>query len=318
MAHGVTIVFPITAHRRPTPPSMKSALLRLASCTLLLCAGCSKTAEKPAASAPADATYAVPIAGVAETPSLSQLMHAVFDKLVRSDGDAAVMLQDPDNHAERAPFLVHAEGSKLLPTGDAVLIASALKQNSNGEAEIAHVTPGLLNIFFLKKQDGQWKVTARFENFEELGSSGSIGQIRWINFGKDKPGLAVEHGGTWSGYTVTDLSLYDLSGGKARALTSEFIPIHSDSEGGCGPGADCWNTDGKWRFVSGGQSAYDDLVIDFEEEKWTGSDEEDGSAAASASAKAEAPRSHRKASARYRFDGTGYKLVDGANIVPPV
>ncbi|MBV8634443.1 MAG: hypothetical protein JO002_08145, partial [Burkholderiaceae bacterium] len=116
---------------------MKTLTIWISSCALLISASCSKAPEQ--AAKPAPSTTAV-LAAVADngTPTLSQLMQAVFGKL-RADGDVGAMLPDPDDRANSSRYLVHGAGSKLLPTGEAVLVAGAVPQDDKGEADIAHV-----------------------------------------------------------------------------------------------------------------------------------------------------------------------------------
>ena len=198
----------------------------------------------------------------------------------------------------------------VLPTGETVMVVNAWELDDDGTPIVAHITSGLLNIFVLKEIEGRWQMLGRFENIDQLGSSGELGElgeINWVDLGAGKTGLAMLHGGAWQGFTITDLSLYDVTAGKVRALTKGVIPVHSDNEGSCMPAVECWSHDGSWRFAATAAGAgYDDLIIEFDSEKWT------------ENAQGDAPHRHVKRTARYRFDGGKFVLVEGSNPVPPV
>lgn len=312
---------------------MPAPFIRPLMALALLCAACSKVPEKtavPVSGAPAPAaagnSASQPVKEHDEQQAKEQerqVMQALFPKHgMNADGDFVVTLTDPDKRNETGRYAVRLDAKSTLPTGETIVVLNAAMVDEHDVPEVAHVTPALLNLFVLKQVDGKWQVLARHENINELGSDGEMGQIHWISPGKGRNGLAIEHGGTWSGNTITELALYDVSNGKVRALTKGSIPIHSDNDGGCGPGGDCWDTDGHWSFASREGSEYDDLVIDFVSKTWTGSDDEEpGTEKLDASAKpAKAPPllKETKAHARYRFDGNDMKLIEGKNPTPPV
>ena len=290
-------------------------------------------ADVPAAAAAADAASAEHVPPPAATPPKMEemntpqarkreagMMRAVFGKDYRGDSDDALAdLPDPDNHVDKLSYVVSAVSHRLLPDGRAILVANAETANTEGTAESAHASSGLLNVFFLapkgQPEDGQWQVVKRLENIAALGSSGQLGEVHWIMLGANKPGLAIRHGYTGQGYTITQLALFEIGDGKVTALGSG-IELYSDNMGACTPDMDeCWMVEGKWRFAparNGG--AHDDLLIDF-----TGASEkikpgvtvkpdEDPLRIAT-------PLNGR---ARYAFDGKEYKLVEGKNTVPGV
>ena len=135
-------------------------------------------------------------------------------------------------------------------------------------AESGHASPGLLNVFYLapkgKPGDESWQVVKRLENIATLGSSGQLGDVHWVRLGAGKQGLAIRHGYTGQGYTITQLALFELGADTVTELAGG-IDLHSDNEGACGPETDnCWLVDGNWHFAparDGG--AYDDLLVDF-------------------------------------------------------
>jgi hypothetical protein len=136
-----------------------------------------------------------------------------------------------------------------------------------------------------------------------------------VQAGQGKTFLAMTHGGTWQGHTIEVLDLYDVSNGKVRKLTKAHINLHSDNGGWCMPEKYCWDVSGEWKLeTSGGKSAYPDLVITFSGEEM---DPVEG-ATEETSPDVERALKPIKAAARYRFDGTEYKLIEGENPVPSI
>lgn len=270
----------------------------------------------PAATAPRTEAMNTPQARERE----AGMMRAIFGKDYRSDSDDALAdLSDPDNHVDKLSYVVSAVSHKLLPDGRAILVANAETANTEGTAESAHASPGLLNVFFLapkgQPEDGQWQVVKRLENIATLGSSGQLGEVHWVMLGANKPGLAIRHGYTGQGYTITQLALFEIGDGKVTAIDGG-IDLYSDNMGACGPDTDeCWMVDGKWRFAAARNGgAYDDLLIDFK-----GASEKI-KPGVTVKPDEDPPRiaTPLNGHARYAFDGKGYKLVEGKNTVPGV
>ena len=248
------------------------------------------------------------------------MMRAVFGKDYRDDSDDALAdLPDPDKHIDKLSYVVSAVSHRVLPDGRAILVANAETANTEGTAESAHASPGLLNVFFLAPKgqpgEGQWQVVKRLENIAALGSSGQLGEVHWVTLGANKPGLAIRHGYTGQGYTITQLALFEIGDGKVTALDGG-IDLYSDNMGACTPDMDeCWLVGGSWRFAparDGG--AYDDLLIDFK-----GASEKI-KPGVTVKPDQDPPRiaTPLNGHARYAFDGKGYKLIEGKNTVPGV
>lgn len=325
--------------------NVSTPLSLLLACSLL--GACSdKTASAPAAPAPVPA--AAPVAATpAEAPAAdgpvaaksdemktpearardskleAAMMLAIFGKNYRPDSDDALAdLPDPDSKdakADKLSYVVSAVSHKLLPDGRAILVANAETANTEGSAESGHSSPGLLNVFYLApkgKPGGEaWQVVKRLENIATLGSSGQLGEVHWVMLGAGKQGLAIRHGYTGQGYTITQLALFELGADKVTELDGG-IDLHSDNEGACGPEMDnCWLVDGNWHFAAARDGgAYDDLLIDF-----TGASRKI-KPGVQVKEDQEPPRliTQMNGRARYAFDGKKYKLVEGKNIVPGV
>ncbi|MEG2962371.1 MAG: hypothetical protein RR860_06755, partial [Janthinobacterium sp.] len=219
----------------PTPLALLLICSLLGACSEKTApAKAQEAADAPAAAVePAPADMAPPPSATApktdemNTPQAREreagMMRAVFGKDYRDDSDDALAdLPDPDKHIDKLSYVVSAVSHKLLPDGRAILVANAETANTEGTAESAHASPGLLNVFFLAPKgqpgDGQWQVVKRLENIAGLGSSGQLGEVHWVTLGANKPGLAIRHGYTGQGYTITQLALFEIGDGKVTAL----------------------------------------------------------------------------------------------------
>jgi hypothetical protein len=298
--------------------------MRLA--TAVACLALLSACSKPVPPAPAQvAVAATPAPVMAEAKPAPKptvdgkaealLMKAVFGEQYReATRDALAELPDPDKRTEKMRFVVSPVAHTILATGETVLVANAETASDDGTALSSHAAGGLLNVFLMRQADGKWEILKRHENVTALGSHGNLGTVQWVNLAKGKPGLAILSGGTWQGYTIEVLSLFDLGADTMRDLAGQ-IQVHSNSEGGCDPDGDgqCWSVTGKWRFESArAASDYDDIVVDFSGELT--------SRPKAAKGKAQAPRVAEKVggAARYAFDGKLYRLVDGVNPVPGI
>lgn len=263
------------------------------------------------AQAPAQAGPAPAPKPTADDKILALLMKAVYGEGYReATRDALVELPDPDDAAKKANFVIRPVAHTVLPSGETVLVANAEMAGDDGVAMTSHASGGFLNVFLMRQAGGNWEILKRHENVTSLGSHGSLGTVQWVQLAKDKPGLAVLSGGTWQGYTIENLSLFDLTADSMRDLAAQ-IQVHSDSEGGCDPEGDskCWSITGKWRFEPPQAGAqYDDLHVDFSGESST----------RVKAAKAQRLAKKVSGAARYAYDGKVYKLVDGTNPVPGI
>lgn len=298
--------------------------LSIAITAAVLLSACSKPAP-PAPPSEAAAAAAPALAVPAETkpalpPSVDDKVQAMLMKAVFSDQyreatrDALAQLPDPENSGEKAPYVVSPVAHTVLASGETVLVANAETASEDGTAMSSHASGGLLNVYLMRQADGKWEILKRHENVASLGSHGNLGTVQWVNLAKGKPGLAVLSGGTWQGYTIEVLSLFDLGADSLRDLAGD-IQVHSDSEGGCDPDgeAECWNVTGKWRFEPARTASdYDELAVDFSGASSTRHKAGKG--------QAKPPRVTKNISgaARYAYDGKAYRLVEGVNLVPGV
>ncbi|GJI96780.1 hypothetical protein RugamoR57_34980 [Duganella caerulea] len=296
----------------------------LAAAMLSGLAGCSRQSSAPAAPAKpaASAAAAAPessAAAAAPHPAsdYAPLMQVVFGTAYRAaQEDAVTDLPDPDQPGHKMHMALSAVDMQALPSGDTVLVVSGQHANADGDADSAHVDSGYLSLYLLRQEGKQWKLVRRHDNVASLGSSGNIGELRWIELAAGKPGIAMLHGGVWQGYTITLLSLFDPSAAEVRDLAGA-IPVHSDNEGGCGPSTKkCWQAEAAWRFEPAATaSGYDDLVLTFSGEERTAR-----SAPASPDQNEDVERETRpfNGSARYVYERGAYHLREGVNPVPGI
>ncbi|MBB3117655.1 hypothetical protein [Pseudoduganella violacea] len=288
-------------------------------CLPLILSGCSRdeapAAPVPQATASADAAAAAsaPLpapAAVDEKVLLPQLMQAVFADAYRpASKDALAELPEPDERSVRSLHLITPTGAKVLENGLAALVVNGEMADEQGVTSTAHVTPGRLSVYLLRQEQGKWVVQRRHENVAELGSMGQSGSAQWVTLAPGKPGLAMLHGGTWQGYSIRFLSLFDLSDENMRHMLGE--QVESDSEGACGPEtSECWRVDGNWRIAAPADGQrYGDVLIDFSGEREALPQGVEGGKRVKRAV---------KGSARYSYRDGAYKLVDGANLVPGV
>ena len=277
---------------------------------LALATGCSREKTTP----PAGKANA-PAANSAEATNpkdvkLQGLMRATFGKKFRPTSlDAFADLPDPENRQQINTYIVTPVATTALKNGTTVLVANAVQSDENGVAEVAHVTAGLLCIYFLQSENGQWKLIRKQENVASLGSFGNIGHVTWANLTEGRPGMVITNGGTWQGESIAFISIFDLTAGDITDLAAEPIALQSDNEGNCIAERDsCWNIVGTWEFKSGtGTNGYDDLMMHFS-----------GKKAPSTSASDKSTVTEVDETATYAFDGKSYRLVSGRNPVPEI
>jgi hypothetical protein len=197
-----------------------------------------------------------------------------------------------------------------LPDGRTVVIVNGAPADEEGHSMVVHVSPGLLNVYFLRRDGGRWTVLERQERLDELGTVGSIGSVSWAQLAPGRPGFIVSSGGTWQGSTVSGSSVYDLADG-VRNLGG--FGDHSDNAGDCLPEKpDCWDVSGEAHFVDNGQQGpYWDIRVDFSGKHYTVTAAPDGK-------QIEHVKSVVKQSALYRFDGKAYKLIEGSEPLPSI
>lgn len=289
----------------------------LAAAILSGLAGCSRKQSAPAALASVQASAPSTAAAPPPASDYAPLMQVVFGAAYRAAQDDAVTdLPDPNQPGRKLHMALNAVDMQPLPSGDTVLVVAGQHANAAGDADSAHVDGGYLSLYLLRQEGKQWKLVRRHDNVASLGSSGNIGELRWIELAAGKPGIAMLHGGVWQGYAITLLSLFDPAAAQVRDLTGAIL-VHSDNEGGCGPSTrKCWQAEAAWRFEPAATpGGYDDLVLTFSGEERTAR-----SAPASPDQNEDVERDVRpfNGSARYVYERGAYHLREGVNPVPGI
>lgn len=297
-------------------PLIRCPLLLVMLAALSACSNRQEKARIPAPAASAVAESPAQAADPAKDPLLAELMRAVFGEKYDTIQDQAVAeLPDFEDRTTISTYAITPWNHTALPTGQTLLLANALMVGDDGHIIDSHGTSGLLNLYVLIRQKGQWKTVKRHDNFDALGSSGNPGMSRWVQLGAGKTGLAMTHGGSWQGYTIEMLSLYDVSNGHVRNLTPDPIIVHSDNNGWCRPLDSCWDVSGEWKLATvAGATGYGDLMIEFTGEK---KDPVEG-ATEDTPLEITRPAKPVQSHARYRFDGSTYRLIEGDNPAPSI
>ncbi|WP_194721011.1 hypothetical protein [Noviherbaspirillum malthae] len=279
-------------------------LIFLAACTRQAEHGLEQKSSAGSAAAPSTP----PINSKGMKKKQDELLGAIFQNAYRPEsGDALAEIQDA---GEAAKYLMTFVSSIERVDGRAAVITNAMPADEEGQAQFGHSSPGLLNVYFLQRSDGIWKVLERRENIGAMGSNGNIGNVEWVTLAPEKQGFVVSSGGTWQGYTATMAEVFDLADG---VVSLGSFRNHSSNSGACTEQADeCWEVTGTLRFVDSSQpNAYRDILVDFAGKKYTITEGKGGTAT-------EHLKASIKETARYRFDGKQYKLISGTNPVPEI
>ncbi len=285
----------------------------LVACLVL--SGCSDkkaSLPPPATANPAVQPPQAP-APAEKLPEDATLMRAVFGADYDANRKRATITQPVwNNPTERTSYAVTALAKTALPDGEVLLLATTRALDADGSLYDLQFSASLinpLNLYVLRKQDGNWKIIKRHEEFDAGGSFRDSGMVRWVQLGQGKTGLAVVQANMEEGFSSEILSLYDVSHGDIRKLTHDDITVHSDNDGAYEPREFCWNVTGKWKLAAAPTGTdYPDVLIEFTGKGMKKVDvaTEDTDSNTACTTKPV------KEKARYRFDGTSYKLIEGS------
>lgn len=301
-----------------TIPGRLAGLLLLASC-LGACSRSGDAGPKPPPRKENATTAAIPVPAAAVAPAAAsmpakpdaargnELMQAIFENHYNpGTGQALVVVQEEGADAYCLMTLV---ASTELPDGRTVVITNGAPSDEKGNDLAGHPTPGMLNVYTMRRTETGWHVLERRENVTTLGSMGHFGDVQWVSLGPDKPGFIVSSGGVWQGYAISFADIFDLGHG-VRHLGS--VKKASSSSGACSPEKDeCWDIDSGIRLLDAQADAYPDLQVDFKGKRFRVTENKNGDYV-------EHPKGTIQQSARYRFDGKEYALVSGSNPVPDI
>ncbi|MCE3264606.1 MAG: hypothetical protein K0R43_3685 [Pseudoduganella sp.] len=240
-----------------------------------------------------------------------ELLRIAYDGKGAFKDDYAILEQpSPDDRKEHALFRVTPISMQEFADGTLALVSNSEPHDENDGGFSSHGQPGLVSVFVFSKDGPRRKLLRRLENIGTSGSHGQIGDVKWLSLAEGKPGFAVVGGGTWQGYTIQNLALYDLADPSMQDLAGG-ISLYSGNDGACSEETEeCWEVEGTWRFEKQAGQGFDDLILDFSGYREL---RPEGAPATAARVRKEA-----KGMARYRFNGKAYTLVEGENIVPGV
>lgn len=298
--------------RRPLPGSTTVMLFLAAA--LGACSRTGAPAPSTPAAPPVAAATAPPAPAAATAPREwkdapeEALMRAIFGDRYRQKTEDALAVIDSDG--AEGNYLMTYVSSAELPDGRVAVVVNGSLSDDSGSDVASHGQPGLLNVYTLQRQGGGWKVLQRDENASALGSDGHFGGVDWIGLGPGKPGFIVSSFSTGQGYSIGFADIFELGNG-VRTLGS--LKQSSDNVGACGPETDeCWDIRSTVRVADNALHAgYPDLLADFKGKRYTvtetGADKE-----------VEHLKTAIRQTARYRFDGKAYQLVEGTNPAPDI
>ena len=198
-----------------------------------------------------------------------------------------------------------------------LLVANAQAVMDNGEVEVFHTTGGLLNLFWfsIDERTDTWKLSNRAENIASLGTIGMFGRSQMTIFAGNQSMLTIESGGTWQGYTVTDLDFFHVTHNAVHALGG--VLIHSDSEGACVEETEhCWDISATWKLLPAKVSVIPDLQLDINGVDENMPEKPANSAASQASTTVARVSKKVSSTALYRIKNGKYALIQGENIIP--
>jgi hypothetical protein len=259
----------------------------------------------PVSRAPAEPAIEAPAPAAALA---GELMHAIFGADYRAADGAALAHIDDGPDAGYWRMTLYA--ARMLPDGRTAVVVNGAPSDENDADIPAHAAQGMLGVYTLRRTGGTWHVLARHPDVRTMGSSGTIGVVKWIDLGAGKPGIVVSSGGTWFGSTIAGAAIFDLDRGM-RSLGG--FTESSSNAGACMPETkDCWEVDAVIATVAGPRpEGYRDIVVDFTGRHFRVTEAADGN-------RNEHPTRTVRQTARYRFNGKQYVLVAGANPVPGI
>lgn len=229
-------------------------------------------------------------------------MRAIFDDAYDPAKNGALVGED-----NARKLMTLASGTRLAD-GRTVVIVNSVFADENGNDTGGYATPGMLNIYFLKRKDKGWEILERREEVAESGLRGDIGDVEWVRLGPGKQGFVLKSGGVWQGYLVTGADIFVLDD-ETRHLG--MVRTMVDNTGACSAESDdCWSIEADILFDTAAQpSGYADMLLDYHGKHFRISEGKDDQ-------QVEHVTSTVKQTARYRFDGKEYVLVSGTDPMP--
>lgn len=109
--------------------------------------------------------------------------------------------------------------------------ADVLLTQGNVPGDACHGCSAHLSAYVLRRAGGGLKLAARFIDFADAGTFGGAGDVTPLTIGGDD-GLVIEGGGTFQGYSFTNLDFYVFKAGRVVHLTAAPAITISANNGG--------------------------------------------------------------------------------------
>ena len=122
-----------------------------------------------------------------------------------------------------------------------------------------HGCGALVSAYVVQRVNGGLKTVGRYREFASLGSQGAVADISPIEIAGDD-GMAIESGGTFQGYTSTDVDFYAFHAGQLVSLDPTPIVIAADNSGAATDPSQAVEVTATWFFDPADKTA---LVVDY-------------------------------------------------------
>lgn len=135
--------------------------------------------------------------------------------------------------------------------------ADVLVVQAGEPGEACHGCGAPLSAYVLRRIGGALKTVRSFRNFATLGTFCAAGDVSSVQIGADD-GIAIESGGTFQGYSSTDLDLYAFRAGKLVSISGGPAALSADNAGA--EPSKAIEVTGKWFFDPADKTA---LIVDY-------------------------------------------------------
>ena len=137
--------------------------------------------------------------------------------------------------------------------------ADVLFVQAGEPGEGCHGCGAPLSAYVLARANGGLKIVRRYHAFATLGTFGAVGDVSPVEIGGDD-GVAIESGGTFQGYSSTDVDFYAFHAGRLVSLNPTPIVIGADNSGAETDPSRVIEVTATWSFDPADRMA---LVVDY-------------------------------------------------------
>jgi len=138
--------------------------------------------------------------------------------------------------------------------------ADVLLVQAGPPGEGCHGCAAPLSAYVIQRVGGGLKMVRKFHEFAQLGTNGAVGDIWPIEIAGDDA-IAIESGGTFQGYTSSQLDFFAFRSGALVDLEPKpHVVIDADNEGATEDASKAVSVEGSWFFDAAEKSA---LVVDY-------------------------------------------------------